>query len=79
MNNDEEDGIQEEKLRFAEYVVMLGKINKCFFLDDVIYEMLSTITRNLKNSSLQMQKKINKVTLNIILPATIFASHLHFI
>lgn len=79
MNNDEEDGIQEEKLRFAEYVVMLGKINKCFFLDDVIYEILSTITRNFKKFQLTNAKKINKVTLNIILLATIFASHLHFI
>ena len=26
----EEDGIQEEKLTFAEYLAMLDKINKCY-------------------------------------------------
>lgn len=42
-DDEEEDDIQEQKLSFAESLVILDKINKCYFLDDECHNMLSTV------------------------------------
>ena len=56
-NDDDEevDEIEDETLSFTESSKMLGKINKCSFLDEESHKMLSTVTKKLEN--LQLQNK----------------------
>ena len=64
---EDEDDIQEEGASFAESLAMLGKIKKCFFLDDESQMMLSTLTRKFEifklkikeNKSRQKQTSVN--------------------
>ena len=44
-DEDEDVDIQEQKLSFPESLAMLGKKNKCSFLDDESHNMLSTVIR----------------------------------
>ena len=74
IDDEKDDGIQEEKPSFAEYLAMFDKINKCYFLNDESHKMLSTVTRKLKNFQLANKKKFDKITLNLILLATFLAS-----
>ena len=51
-NDEEVDEIEDETLSFTESLKILDKINKCSFLDEESYKILSTVTKKLENSQL---------------------------
>ena len=56
-NDDDEevDEIEDETLSFNEWLKLLDKINKCFFLDEKSHKMFSTATK--KSENLQRQNR----------------------
>ena len=74
---EEEDDTQEEKLKFAESLAMLDKMNKSPFLDHESHKMLSTVTRKLKSQACPSKIKINKILLHLALLAAFVVFLLH--
>ena len=60
-NVEEVDEIEDETLSFTESLKILDKINKCSFLDEESYKILSTVTKKLENSQL-LNKKQKSIT-----------------
>ena len=56
-NLEEEDDIQEEQAGFVEFLAMLDKIKKCFFLDDESQMMLPTLTRKFEDLEIKNKKQ----------------------
>ena len=56
-NDDDEevDEIEDETLSFNEWLKLLDKINKCFFLDEKSHKLFSTATK--KSENLQRQNR----------------------
>ena len=71
---EEKDDTQEEKLKFAESLAMLDKINKSSFLDHESHKMLSTVTRKLKSQACPLKIKIDKILLHLTLLAAFVVS-----